>query len=509
MSEQTRVLYVQGGRVNVRSAPRIAPDNFVDALSHGDPVVVLADRVEMTPDGWLWRRLAGEPECWVAERNQQTDQVLMADAPPDLDDFSSQRLFVLSEELGIFSDPDRPAESVAAVPQGGEMVVVSSLRRVAADGWVWRQVEGAGEAALWAAEYNARTLERKLSRKPPAGKVQGRVQVQGQQFLLDGRPFKFVGANLREFPFYGRADVLPFTQEGHQTQQLQAMQAMGMRVVRMHACHKHVSTADARSLLGRALDRIHAHGLLAIVVLNDALGEFWVPGDERFHRHVLGHLDKHEYFHQGGYHENYLPFVREVVSSYADHPAIFAWELGNEYAIHPQPATPEDGEAFYRFVETVSGVIRSLDSNHLITTGLVNTGHVAPNDRSGLNRLEYGKRLYGLPTVDFLTVHFYEGNGEEQNSLLDLEIARQVEKPIIVEEWGATGGNRAELTSQRIAFWMERGASGWLQWGLSATQFNIGVGDNTFGMDPYADGNKDHYHALVGVYTDWAARLAG
>src|SRR5690606_30858364 len=111
------------------------------------------------------------------------------------------------------------------------------------------------------------------------------------------------------------------------------------------------------------------------------------------------------------------------------------------------------------------------------------------------------------PNLDFLTVHFYEDNGEEQNSLLDLEIARQVNKPLIVEEWGARGGNRAELTAAKLAFWFDHGASGFMQWGLCATQFNIGVGDDEFGLDRYADGNRDHYQPLCDLYRDWGRRL--
>jgi hypothetical protein len=184
------------------------------------------------------------------------------------------------------------------------------------------------------------------------------------------------------------------------------MQDMKMRVVRMHVCYRDVSLEQAIPLVGKALDLLHDRGMLAIAVLNDALGRFWVPGDERFHRHDMGHLDKTDYFINKGYEENYLPYLQKMVAAYRDHPAIFAWELGNEYAIHPQPATEQDSEAFLNFAQVASDTIRSFDANHLITTGLVNTGHVAPNDRPGHDRIAYGKRLYGLPNINFATVHF-------------------------------------------------------------------------------------------------------
>ena len=508
MSNQTRILYVQGGSLNVRSTPRIEKDNVVDQMTYGDPLEVLISRAEESPEHWVWRCLAENDHRWVAEYNKDTGKRLLNENAPEVSaEAEPETLYVVTEILNIRSTPETLGDNITGGVPNGTGVLVLPEKRLGPNGWVWRPLAGEGSGG-WVAEYNARTLERLLSRKPPSGRVQGRVRTEGQVFVLDGKPFRFVGANLREFPFYARTDILPFASEANQSEQLAAMASMNMRVVRMHACHHNVSAPDARDLLGKALDRVHQHGLLAIVVLNDALGSYWVHGDERFHRHVLGHLDKQAYFHNEGFRENYLPFVRDVVSTYADHPAIFAWELGNEYAIHPQPCNPEDGEVFLHFARIMSDVIRAIDPNHLITTGLVNTGHVAPNDRPGLNRLDYGKRLYELPNINFLTVHFYEGNGEEQNSLLDLEIARQVHKPIVVEEWGATGGNRAELTAAKLHFWTDRGAAGFMQWGLSATQFNIGVGDNEYGMDQYAEGNKDHYHSLVGLYAEWARRLS-
>ncbi|MBN2470016.1 MAG: cellulase family glycosylhydrolase [Anaerolineae bacterium] len=506
MMTQARGLYVQTESLNIRTDPWIEAGNVVDQLSAGDLLEVLVDRAEQSPDGWVWRRLAGHEQRWAAEVNRHTGRRLLAETPPEPPALiESDVLYVIDNALPIYDRPDPAGTHVGTLPVGGR-AELGVERRLVQDGWVWRPLNAAPETG-WVRVYNARTLARLLSRKPPAGQAQGRVRTDGRRFVLDGRPFRFVGANLREFVFYPRPDILPFAREEHQAEQLAAMTEMGMRVARLHACHRQVPVSDARELLGSALDRLHQHGLLALVVLNDALGSYWVHGDERFHTHVLGHLDKHAYFHDEGYSENYLPFVRDVVSTYADHPAVFAWELGNEYAIHPQPATIEDGEAFLRFVQVVSDTIRANDLNHLVTIGLVNTGHVAPNDRPGLNRFEYGKRLYSLPNVDFLTVHFYEDNGEEQNSLPDLEIARQVNKPLVVEEWGAVGGEQVGLTVATLQSWFGQGAAGLLQWGLSATRSDIGVGDNEYGMDPYAENNKHHYHPLLGVYREWAQRL--
>ncbi len=521
-SEQT--LYVQVARLNVRRAPRVLADNIVDVLSSGDPIQVL-EQAEVTPDGWVWRRLVESDEHWIAEFNQHTGVRLLDVNLPELAEIpkDAQMLFVVTGGVKVRSAPRiAPDNAVGFLAQGKSVSVEPGVRQVGPSGWVWRRVTG--QEDKWIAEYNCRTGMRLLGSEPlveqpdPAAAVisvaehalplvGGRVRLEGREFLLDGRPFRFLGVNLREFAFYPRQDVLPFATAVHQEEQLKAALRMKMRVVRLHACHHKVSLGDTVPLLRDALDLLHDHGMLAIVVLNDALGAsgYYVPGDERFHRHEMGHLDKVDYFVKRGFEENFLPFIQKLVPLFSDHPAIFAWELGNEYAIIPQPASVEESEAFLHFARVSSDAIRALDSNHLITTGLVNTGHVAP---TGHDRAAYAKRLYGLPALDFATVHFYEDNSEEHSSLLDFEVMKQLNKPLIVEEFGATGDNRAAFSRSRLEDWfVKREVAGFMQWGLSATPVDIGVGDNMRGMDPYSERNRAHYEAMVELYRQWAEKL--
>lgn len=514
----TRTLYVHVPRLNVRSAPEVTPDNIVDVLSLGDPVEVLTERAEKTPDGWVWRRLAESDTHWLAEVNDETGLRLLDEEPPEAEaDAAPQELFVTVDGVRLRRSPRLLGDNAFGFFAKGHAVrVAAAVRRIGPRGWVWRQV--VSEEGGWVAEYHCRSGERLMAFSPPEAEApdsdlptargrasaRGRVQTRGMGFLLDGQPLRFMGVNLREFPFYGRGDVLPHANLGHQDEQIRAVEQIGMRVVRMHACHRRVRAGEAIPLVRQALDKLHEAGLLAIVVLNDALGQYYVHGDDPFHRHQLGHLDKTDYFVREGYRQNYLPFVEAIVPALADHPAIFAWELGNEYAIIPQPASAEESEAFFRFAQTVSGRIRALAPDHLITTGLVNTGHVAP---SGGDRIAYAKRLYGLPTLDFATVHFYQDNPEEQNGLPDMDVMKALNKPLIVEEYGAFEGDKAAVVDGRIRFWLEIGAVGFMQWGLSATANDIGVGDNKHGMDPYAERNRGHFDKLKAVYRKWAQSL--
>jgi hypothetical protein len=542
MASEGKILYVSAAFLNVRREPHLAPDTLIDRLRHGDPVVVREDEDAFeTDDGWLWHRFAEADDRWVAEFNRLTEVRLLDSEPlTEADTPDEPETLQVAGAVNVRAMPVvEPDNILERIKHPAEIQVQSDPRPVTEDGWVWRQ--RVAPAAGWVAEYNCRTGQRLLIRAwgdglvdgsgggsvvapargaPPSDElrtlgedsdqisipVKGRVQVDGRTFVLDGVPLRFVGANLRELPFYGRADVLPFARAEHRGVQLEAMQTMHMRIVRMHVCTRQVPVEDAIPRVQATLDLIQSVGMLAIVVLNDSLGSYYVPGDEPFHTHQLGHLDKQAYFVEEGYRQHYLPYVQKIVATFEDHPAIFAWELGNEYAIIPQPCGADESGAFLRFAETVSGVIRALDGTHLITTGLVHCGHVAP---SAGRRRDFVARLYGLPTIDFATVHFYQDNDEERGARLDLDVVGELNKPLIVEEYGATSGNRAADTDAALDRWLNHGAAGFLQWGLSALPVDIGVGDKDRGMDPVLPGNRDHFAGVREIYRAWGERLNG
>lgn len=61
----------------------------------------------------------------------------------------------------------------------------------------------------------------------------------------------------------------------------------------------------------------------------------------------------------------YKAYIKAVVSRYSSSPAIFAWELGNE----PR-CSGCDTSVITDWAETTSAYIKSLDSNHMVTTGI-------------------------------------------------------------------------------------------------------------------------------------------
>lgn len=61
----------------------------------------------------------------------------------------------------------------------------------------------------------------------------------------------------------------------------------------------------------------------------------------------------------------YQAYIKAVVSRYSSSPAIFAWELGNEPRCNGCNTS-----VLTDWAETTSAYIKSLDSNHMVTTGI-------------------------------------------------------------------------------------------------------------------------------------------
>ena len=314
------------------------------------------------------------------------------------------------------------------------------------------------------------------------------VQVAGQDFVEQGRSFPFIGVNIRGLVHYGDTSTLQHSTQGHRQEQLRAAYDMGARVVRVFLPSMH---ADVNT----TIDRLHqtikiisdSHpGLYLLPCFANLYADvpFRIPGDESFYRRIdpnwHGDLLAGDFFH-GGFEQNYLPFVRQVVQTFCHEPVIFGWGVGNELKLNPATGASMDDvnlNAFVNFMHRAAQEIRNLDPNHLITTGMISTRHCHMEHLHGMK-----ERLYGGGHFDFMTVHCY--NHEYDND--DGPLAAALNMPYIIEEAGFDtgfgGGDRASLLRADMDRWFGNGAKGYMQWGFMATHNDMGDGDGKSGMD--------------------------
>ncbi len=196
------------------------------------------------------------------------------------------------------------------------------------------------------------------------------------------------------------------------------------------------------------------------------------------------------------YGAGYLPYrdwVAQVVARYKDEPAILAWQLLNEAetnADHPTgcPAGPAAYDAMAPWAANVSGLIKSIDPNHLVSLGTIGTG------QCGTSGSQY-KALHAIPTIDLCEYHDYDPwtamPGDQFNGMaLRIQQCGELNKPLFVGEVGLrpvdVGGSydsrtaslRAKLIAQRAAGIVGHVVWSWGPAPRSLNGYDIGPGDD-------------------------------
>lgn len=342
------------------------------------------------------------------------------------------------------------------------------------------------------------------------------VRVERDRFIVDNNEFRFVGVNLRGLAHYGTDtfrnwDGRP-AQKEHQRQQLAESRRMGARVARLFLAAKDTSPEEVGNRLRGVLQLLeeHFHDMYLILCFTDLYENtpFHPRGDDGFYQSQGGFSILTREWFEGGYKENYLPFVEHIVRTFHHHPQIFAWEIGNELKM----LTGEKPiRLFIKFNHEVAERIAELDpSNHLITTGMLSTKH------AGMG-FPGAKDLYGSPHINFLTNHIYNGgfdftSGCREGDLLghgdDSAVAKEVRKPLIVEEAGydalRNDPDRAVEVREDMRRWFdELGAQGYMQWAFMSGG-DIGDGDSCRGMDQALHNDWD---SLFAAYQERARNL--
>jgi len=128
---------------------------------------------------------------------------------------------------------------------------------------------------------------------------------------------------------------------------------------------------------------------------------------------------------------------------YVNDPAIMAWEIINE----PRPMEKASVPAFVAWMSHVSALVKSMDKNHLLTTG--SEGDIASD-----YDLRVYQKIHADKNIDYLTIHIWPKNwgwfkdtsiNAGYKKILDsagkdiqkhLQVAKQLNKPLVIEEFG-------------------------------------------------------------------------
>ena len=128
---------------------------------------------------------------------------------------------------------------------------------------------------------------------------------------------------------------------------------------------------------------------------------------------------------------------------YSESPAIMSWQIANE----PRAFGEDNKEAFAEWIGETARLIKSLDTNHLVSVGSEGS-HGCEED------IELWTRIHSFPEVDYGTIHIWPYNWSwisestvtdsvaaacrNTDAYIDAHHARlsQIGKPIVLEEFG-------------------------------------------------------------------------
>lgn len=144
---------------------------------------------------------------------------------------------------------------------------------------------------------------------------------------------------------------------------------------------------------------------------------------------------------------------------YIDDPTIMTWQIANE----PRAFSNEGKAPFKKWLRSVSALIKSIDKNHLVTTGSEGS-HGCEDD------YQLFEDIHADPNIDYLCMHLWPYNWgwvdkttlKKNLSLAEkntedyvnrqVDVAKKLNKPIVMEEYGyPRDGFSFERTSKTTA----------------------------------------------------------
>ncbi|MDO8657035.1 MAG: cellulase family glycosylhydrolase, partial [Nanoarchaeota archaeon] len=299
---------------------------------------------------------------------------------------------------------------------------------------------------------------------PPAAEF---VSAQGTELRLDGEQYTFIGFN-----DYGLAndDVIfacgPSVNHGENPDEylndlFSTLSSNGVNAMRFWAFQSYTNGGTNFSSFDRVIQYANQYNIKLIPTLENHWKDCTqgdIAGEEKSSAwYATGYTQPY-----GNYALSYRQYVRAIVTRYQNEPAILMWQLMNE-------AESQDADALYNFTADMSGLIKSIDQNHLVSLGTLGTGQAGTAN-------EHFVRLHSLNTIDVVEAHDY--NRETQawpsggsNSInRAFTVAQSLNKPFFIGEAGINVGNertfqqRADLFDAKIGAAFDRGVVGYLIW---------------------------------------------
>lgn len=310
------------------------------------------------------------------------------------------------------------------------------------------------------------------------------ISVENEIFVQDGKPYCFVGTNLWYGAYLGSEGS-----EGDRRRlekELDLLKDSGITNLRVLGGSEKSPLMNSLQTTFRdrtdqyneqlltgldfLLNAMGKRGMHAVIYLNNfwewsgGMGTYlyWTNGGEFINLGDPDHPWPAFADFSAGFYENekanalFREYVEQIVSrtntvtgqAYRNDPTIMAWQLANE----PRPGYRNElgfGRLpiYNAWVDGTAALIKSIDSNHMVSSGSEGTMGCLQNEQCYLD-------AHASPHIDYLTFHMWPKNwgwfnarnpGDTYNDALGkaeayidvhLKLARILEKPVVLEEFG-------------------------------------------------------------------------
>ncbi|GJZ54843.1 putative mannan endo-1,4-beta-mannosidase 9 [Tanacetum coccineum] len=222
----------------------------------------------------------------------------------------------------------------------------------------------------------------------------------------------------------------------------------------------------------------------------------YLSGDDDFYSNVV----------IKGYYKNHVKTVltrRNSITGvvYKDDPTIFAWELMNE----SRCLSDLSGKTLQEWIIEMAAEIKSIDKNHLLTTGCEGFWGESVPDRKQFNPgYEVGTDFisnHQVKDVDFATIHLYpdqwvSGDDDARAKFVEKWIKAHIDdcdsilrKPLLIEEFGKSSWSSGYTVKARDEYF-----GNIFNWAYESAQTGGSCSGTTFwqvmaeGMENWGDG---------------------
>lgn len=337
-----------------------------------------------------------------------------------------------------------------------------------------------------------------ITKKVPSGFV----YTHEGKFMLDGKEFRFAGANT--YYMATKPDKIDATFDDYNS--------MKLKVMRMWAFYdgpsdpnnpKDVSLQpepgkyDERGFVN--LDKAVASAREKRIKLVLSLVNYWEAyGGMPQYVKWAGLKDVDDFYTNEQCRKWYKDYLHYIVNrkntitgvKYKDSPEIFAWNLANEAECN----SDKSGDTLYNWVKEMSAYLKSIDPNHMISLG--DEGFFK---RDGADSLAYdgskgvdNDRILSLSAIDYGTFHLYPTLWGFAGQYLEwgdkwikdhIAAAHGKGKPSVLEEFGLTP-KETQKRPEDYKHWLdtnlEYGGNGDMVWMVSCHAYEDGAGHDIY-----------------------------